>query len=153
MDAGDGRRRKSCPPCRNKGSRGLVRYVSYSRSMLSMCTSASMCCLGLAKVFCIVVGMKGVECCGGSCCLTLKHEGRITPTPLPSPQPPRARRLDCRWQGYGKVQKYLGGSSVWSVLGPPAACIQRRLSARPYESCRARAKTRRVPYAWPTMQA
>jgi hypothetical protein len=91
MDAGDGRRRKSCPPCRNKGSRGLVRYVSYSRSMLSMCTSASMCCLGLAKVFCIVVGMKGVECCGGSCCLTLKHEGRITPTPLPSPQPPRAR--------------------------------------------------------------
>jgi hypothetical protein len=24
----------------------------------------------------------------------------------------RERRLSCRWQGYGKVQKHLGGSSV-----------------------------------------
>jgi hypothetical protein len=73
MDVGGGRRRKTCPGCQNKGRQGYVRHVSYSWSMLSMWTSASLCCLGLVKVFCIVVGE---ECCGGSCCLKLKREGR-----------------------------------------------------------------------------
>jgi hypothetical protein len=90
MDAGGGRRRKTCSPCQTKGRQGYVRYVSYSWSMLSMWTSASLCCLGLAKVFCIVVGE---ECCGGSCCLKLKREASTTPAPLPSPRPPRAPTL------------------------------------------------------------
>jgi hypothetical protein len=74
MDASGGRRRKTCPPCQTKGRQGYVRHVSYSWSMLSMCTSASLCC-------------------GRSCCLKLKREASTTRTPLPSPRPPRAPTL------------------------------------------------------------
>lgn len=49
-----------------------------------------------------------------------------------------------RYGGYGKVQQHLCGPSVWSGQHPPAGPMHSRLSVRPYETCRAGAKVRKV---------
>ena len=56
-----------------------------------------------------------------------------------APQPACSRH-----GGYGKVQQHPRGPSVWSGQHPPAGPMDSRLSARPYETCRAGAKARKV---------
>jgi hypothetical protein len=59
VDVGGEYRRECSSPGQSRGQGGPVGHASYSRSMLSMQARASVCCWGVADVFCNVVGEEG----------------------------------------------------------------------------------------------